>query len=60
MLSITCYRVYVKIFLIEHPSIVLNDVMDHEFICEKAAKKDITVMTENALDYKEQECYNFL
>lgn len=95
---------------IEYPSIVLNDVMDHEFIhgkdtengkiaydqmelavqvaaemgiskimvpnflgnliteeshveatkdalrfiCEKAEKKDITVMTENALDYKEQ------
>lgn len=95
---------------IEYPSIVLNDVMDHEFIhgkdtengkiaydqmelavqvaaemgiskimvpnflgnliteeshveaikdalrfiCEKAIRKDITVMTENALDYKEQ------
>lgn len=24
------------------------------FICEKAIRKDITVMTENALDYKEQ------
>ena len=95
---------------IEYPSIVLNDVMDHEFIhgkdtdngkiaydqmelavqvaaemgiskimvpnflgnlitekshvestkealrfiCEKADKKNITIMTENALDYKEQ------